>query len=329
MNNLQPKISVIIPVYNSEKYIRKCLDSVILQTYEVYEILCINDGSTDNSLKILQEYAQKDSRIKIFNQENKGPAAARNCGLQNATGDYISFVDADDWISLTLYKTFAQLVENKNVDIFIFNADVYNETCEDLYPRGFFDINSWNNHTSDETIHNFHDCRNPFSGNYSVCNKIYRKSFLEEKDIKFVENNVFEGQIFDLLAFFNSESILVSENNFYKYRIHNTSLMQNLKNNIFDIFKVIEIVDDCIRVQNLYDEYKYALFQYKYEELTLRFIESRFIVKPQFYQKMKNILLLAKDSTLDFNVCKQLKNFSNYQKIVNSDCFEFYMNRSI
>ena len=105
--------------------------------------------------------------------------------------------------------------------------------------------------------------------------------------------------------------------------------MQNLKNNIFDIFKVIEIVDDCIRVQNLYDEYKYALFQYKYEELTLRFIESRFIVKPQFYQKMKNILLLAKDSTLDFNVCKQLKNFSNYQKIVNSDCFEFYMNRSI
>ncbi len=327
MKNIQPKISVIIPVYNSEKYLKKCLDSILLQTYSVYEILCINDGSSDSSLKILQEYAAKDSRIKIYNQENKGPGAARNCGLEKAAGDYISFVDSDDWVSLTLYKTFAQKIEDNDIDIFIFNAEIYNDASEDLYPRSFFDINTWNN--LKQTVHSFQDCRNPFCGNYSACNKIYRKYFLLEKNIKFAENNIFENQIFDFETFFQSNSIILSDEAFYKYRIHSTSLMQNLKKNIFDIFSVIDTVDNLIRNLNLYEEYKYALFQYKYEELTLRFIQSRFVLKPQFYQKMKNVLTLAKDDSFDFNICKQLKNFSNYQKILNSDCFEFYMHRSI
>ena len=94
----KPTVSVIIPVYNVEQYLSKCLDSVINQTFKNIEIICINDGSTDNSLKILNEYAMADKRIIVINQENSGVYAARNKGLQIANGKYISFVDSDDWI---------------------------------------------------------------------------------------------------------------------------------------------------------------------------------------------------------------------------------------
>ncbi len=91
-------ISVIVPVYNAEKFIKRCIDSILCQTYKSFELVLVNDGSKDRSLDIMQEYADNDSRIKIYSQENKGVAAARNTGLLNSTGDYILYVDSDDWI---------------------------------------------------------------------------------------------------------------------------------------------------------------------------------------------------------------------------------------
>ena len=99
-----PKISVIVPVYKVEKFLPKCLESLINQTLKDIEIICINDGSPDNSLKILEEYAKKDSRIKIINQKNAGPSVARNNGMSAASGEYIGFVDSDDWIDLDFYE---------------------------------------------------------------------------------------------------------------------------------------------------------------------------------------------------------------------------------
>ena len=99
-----PKISVIVPVYNVEKYLARCLDSIINQTLADIEIICINDGSTDNSLEILNDYAKKDSRIKIIDQTNAGLSCARNAGMQIAQGEYIGFVDSDDWIDLDFYE---------------------------------------------------------------------------------------------------------------------------------------------------------------------------------------------------------------------------------
>ena len=100
-----PKVSVIIPVYNTEKYLRKCLDSVCAQTLEDIEIICVNDCSPDASLEILKEYASKDNRIRIIDfKENKGVSVARNIGIDNATGEYIAFMDSDDWIELDFYE---------------------------------------------------------------------------------------------------------------------------------------------------------------------------------------------------------------------------------
>lgn len=95
---VNPEISIIIPVYNPGKFINKCLNSIIHQTFKNIEILCIDDGSTDNSLNILKEFQKNDKRIRIFSQENLGAAASRNLGIENSKGNYILFVDADDWI---------------------------------------------------------------------------------------------------------------------------------------------------------------------------------------------------------------------------------------
>ncbi|MDR0307498.1 MAG: glycosyltransferase [Chitinispirillales bacterium] len=113
------KISIIIPIYNVEPYIKKCIDSVINQTYKNLEIFLINDGSTDNSGKICDEYAGNDSRIRVFHKENGGINSARNAALKNLTGDFIGSVDPDDWIEPDMYETLYKVLKEKNTKISI------------------------------------------------------------------------------------------------------------------------------------------------------------------------------------------------------------------
>ncbi len=120
-------LSVIIPVYNVEKYLRKCLDSVVNQTFKDIEIICVNDGSTDNSLSILNEFAQKDSRIKIINKENEGVSAAWNSGLDIVSSKYVGFVDADDWIEPETFETAYNAMINNDVDYVCFGANIVQE----------------------------------------------------------------------------------------------------------------------------------------------------------------------------------------------------------
>ena len=116
--NKTDKISVIIPIYNVEKYLSKCLDSVINQTYKNLEIICVNDGSPDNCHQILEEYKNKDSRIVVIEQENGGEGSARNRGIRAVTGNYIAFVDPDDWVELDFYETAIKKIKEHNADIF-------------------------------------------------------------------------------------------------------------------------------------------------------------------------------------------------------------------
>lgn len=113
------KISAIVPVYNSEKYVARCIDSIIAQTYSNWELILVDDGSVDNSLSILHEYEKHDSRIKVIHQSNAGPGIARNTGIQNATGDYIIFVDSDDKI----IDNYFDLLSKKNEDVVFIDID--------------------------------------------------------------------------------------------------------------------------------------------------------------------------------------------------------------
>ena len=130
-----PLISVIVPVYNTEKYLRKCLDSICGQTYRNLEIICVNDGSPDNSATILEEYAARDERIKVLTQANAGLAAARNAGLAFASGEWVTGVDSDDYLELDAYE-YAINAATPDVDIVCFGTRLvwkgvkYNEAYE-------------------------------------------------------------------------------------------------------------------------------------------------------------------------------------------------------
>ena len=119
------KISVIVPVYNVEPYLPQCLDSLIEQTFNDIEIICVNDGSTDGSLNVLNHYAAKDSRIKVIDKPNGGVSSARNRGLDAAQGEYISFVDGDDWLKQNAYEEIISAVDKRNVDMAVFGYYEY------------------------------------------------------------------------------------------------------------------------------------------------------------------------------------------------------------
>jgi len=119
---LQKKVSIIITVYNMEKYIKKCLDSVVNQTYSNIEIILINDGSTDNSEKIIKSYEKEYNNIKVISQVNSGPAIAKNVGLDNANGEYIMILDADDWIENNFIEKLMLIAEENDSDIVFFDS---------------------------------------------------------------------------------------------------------------------------------------------------------------------------------------------------------------
>ena len=132
-------ISVIVPVYNAEKYLHRCVDSILTQTFDNFELLLINDGSNDNSGVICDEYALKDSRVRVFHKENGGVSSARNLGLDNSKGEWIAFCDADDYALPTFLSTYDELINIHNADLCIldFIADYSISTDEIIYKSSF------------------------------------------------------------------------------------------------------------------------------------------------------------------------------------------------
>ena len=128
------KISVIVPIYNVEQYLRRCIDSIINQTYKNLEIILVDDGSPDNCGQICDDYAKKDTRIKVIHKKNGGLSDARNVGLEVCTGDYISFVDSDDWIELNTYEIMMKSMNEYNADMVVSNINyVYKDKVESKY----------------------------------------------------------------------------------------------------------------------------------------------------------------------------------------------------
>ena len=128
------KVSVIIPVYNAEKYLRQCLDSVLGQTLKEIELICVDDGSTDRSMEILLEYASKDKRIRVITQKNGGPGKARNTALPYATGKYISFLDADDWFEQDFLEKMFDRSDEVQADICICETQRFDDATGDELP---------------------------------------------------------------------------------------------------------------------------------------------------------------------------------------------------
>ncbi len=323
---VKPLISVIIPVYNSWKYLEKCLNSVRYQTYENLEIICVDDGSTDGSAGILKWFSEKDSRFKVFKQKNSGVSAARNRGLSEASGDYISFVDSDDWILLDLYDVFVKALTDadRDIDIFMFNACFYNPRLSDLLEGRFFELCDWKNHSSVQTIHTFDDCIRPFTRNLSVCNKIYRSGLLFDNGIKFPDVKKYEDNYCWVKIAMSAESILLTDDVYYRYRLHDTgSVSTALTRQVFDAFKIMDMTEMDIINSGKYDSYKYALFQYKYNLYIEAYNLCPEELKDKFYIEMKNRLLEAENKDIEKSIYSQLSNYKLFEMVKSSSRSEF------
>lgn len=207
------KVSVVIPIYNIEKYLRQCLDSVVNQTLKDIEIICINDGSTDNSLDILEEYQKNDDRIKIVNlKENMGVSNARNKGIELASGEYIGFVDPDDYIDLDFYEKLYKKAFQTNADI------VKGNDLNVLYPDGTKEIRPQN-----ESIE-----INKLNFWVQFTTAIFKREFLLKNEIDFpCSLNVCEDIAFVTKAAILANSIVIEPSANYYYIRRNDSLDSN------------------------------------------------------------------------------------------------------
>lgn len=211
------KISVIVPVYNVEKYIRQCLESIINQTYKNLEIIIVNDGTRDNSMKIVEEYLS-DERIKVINKENGGLASARNRGIEEVTGEYISFVDSDDYLKTSMYEI---LIKNlSNEDIVVFNYARVDDKTNKIQREKYLDTSFLDN-ISIEKKYLYSELEN-------VCwNKLYKTEYIRKNKFKFLEI-LYEDAVWKVETMFLTSNIKLIDETFYYYRINRKDSIMEL-----------------------------------------------------------------------------------------------------
>lgn len=215
---IAPDISIIVPVYNVERYLQECLDSLLSQTYDSFEVVCVNDGSTDGSGAILSEYAQRDSRIRVFEKSNGGLASARNYGLAHAAGEYVLFVDSDDTIKRSALQTLMENAKEADAEIVAFGIDS-NHFLDDLSAPAWIEKKNPNRK---EFFVEFQpeilfgrEGAVPFA-----VRDFFKRSFLRENNLWFAEGFRFgEDTIFQMEAFPKACNILFIPNKLYNYRV--------------------------------------------------------------------------------------------------------------
>ncbi|HHD2769861.1 TPA: glycosyltransferase, partial [Clostridium perfringens] len=225
-------LSVIIPVYNSEKYLNDCLKSVVNQTIKSKEIIIINDGSTDGSEKIIKNYTNKYEFIKVINKENQGVSLARNDALKVARGEYIAFVDSDDIVDKNMFNEMVTLAKENGADIIECDYQRFKEDEEITYNyENSKDIYILQGKEALAEFLNFN-----IQG--YLCNKIHKRENIVENKIEFLNFDCFEDMMFNLESFNNCNKYIKINKDFYKYRSVDSSLSSNINKKHIEIYSI-------------------------------------------------------------------------------------------
>lgn len=214
------KLSIIVPVYNAEKYLEKCVVSLQNQIVDSVEILLINDGSTDNSLDICNKLAANDKRIKVFTQKNSGQSKARNVGLDNACGEFITFVDSDDWVDSDYYAKLIDAAERNDADV----------ACGSIIRERRHSRKFRINYTS-EVCYTYSQEKIDAARVPDMCyvwNKVYKSSYLNDLKLRFIEGMFFEDVDFVTRAVYFSNKIVTVPGTFYHYWTNSKSTVKTM-----------------------------------------------------------------------------------------------------
>lgn len=248
---MNPKISVIVPVYNAEKYLEQCIDSILDQTYKNLEIVLINDGSTDKSGKICDGYAKSDNRVRVLHLENGGVSNARNKGIEISTGDYITFVDADDWIDMDMYSGMLEIINEEKTDVvmcsfFKTNGNELNQPIIFPWesPKVFLDDEIKNLLIPSFVAPIYKEGRKAQLNMGSIWRCLFNSETIKRKGIKFDTRIRCQEDLVFLLQVLNKSSRVISLNiPYYYYRIDAESITQNY---IKDLYTSLQLAIENI-----------------------------------------------------------------------------------
>lgn len=317
---MKPKISIIIPIYKVEKFLERCINSIVNQTYANIEIILVDDGSPDNCPIICDSYAEKDNRIKVIHKSNGGLSDARNEGLKIATGEYILFVDSDDYIELDTCKNFIDIISYNNVDIVVGNGKKIEGNKISLmkhkYDR-YESILSGKEYLKEELKSN-----SMFMASWL---NLYNRKFLLDNKLLFKIGRLHEDEEFTPRAFLKADKVIASDINFYNYIIRNESITtkKDLSKNGIHIIKtcnelakiyinvedkeLLMLLEESLVVKYLHAFYIGKLYKKKYKNI----IKNKFLVKRAYSKKTKikvYLLCISKHIYYIFNLI--LKNFN-------------------
>ena len=293
------KFSIIVPIYNVEKYIEKCLVSIQKQTFTDFEVICVDDCGKDNSISIVNTFINNDSRFKLIKHvTNKGLSATRNTGIKNSTGEYLVFVDSDDWIEPILLEKLHRAFETKNVDCIWYNAKIIIEktnTWQPLFSPKVFLLNEGYMIIKPEKIAKFPDF---------AWNKAYKKSIWENLDLKFEDGLFFEDAELYLKIFTNITKIYYFNTPLYNYRLRESSIVTGATGQdkkYIDMFFIIQKHYDYLIETGKFEEYKKYLLQIFLDRFRAVLIKGQhdFIIElasktlnyinfPEKYEDLKN-----------------------------------------
>ena len=332
------KISVIIPVFNVENYLARCLDSVINQTLKDIEIICVDDGSTDNSFNILNDYKNSDDRIQVYQQENGGHSVATNTGLKYVTGDYIFFVDSDDWIELdALEKLYNNAIENDS-DLVLYDS-IEHLPENQFRERRYGILNGLKNEIFDYKS----EKRLILNSYYVQWSKLYKTYFFRQHNLKLPDFRLYEDIGLNVAAITFAKRITYLPEILYHYNRLNDSSLQNTKvemNRSKIIFDVIFYIERFLIENNLFNYLELNFLEFKIKQPKIIFENLDDASKEDFYQDLRNCFLSIdsnpkKLSLLPFEFYsffvhiitlknyEQYSNFSFYKQNVNELFFDY------
>lgn len=291
------KISIIIPVYNVENYIERCIDSVLNQTISDFEVIIINDGSTDKSGQICDEYMKKDKRIKVYHIENSGASRARNIGIKKSNGKYIAFIDSDDYIKENMYENLVNIADKENLDVVICNYNTVDKIGNIIgEPRHSIPCDVV---LQKKGIYN-HILKEYYGGNivgvYSLWNKLFNREIIINNNI-LINEELYMGEDlwFNFDVYLNANKIKAIEDVYYYYELENpNSIMKMNKPDLVDSWiytleKLLNINDELFNFDIDYNKF-YRQFITNVSYYIIKVLNSNDYTKKQKSEIINKIL---------------------------------------
>nr|WP_313636719.1 glycosyltransferase [Paenibacillus sp.] len=312
---------MILPVYNVEKYLDRCIASIREQSLKDIQIILVNDGSTDRSLSICEKYAKDDERIIVINKPNGGVSSARNAGIKYAEGEYVSFVDPDDWIESDMYRSMYNQIKESQAEVCLCNYVMENENDSKLINLEF-DKELLQQDDINDLILNLIAPSSINSGVQYLMGNVWRllinKEFLNEKLIFFPEDIPFmEDLVFCIGIFSKSSTVCINNNYFYHYCIRTESASKLYRENLAELqLRIFTQIETLLNTENIYSSAKIRL-NLRYVDMCISAISNEVHSKKNLIEKIKKIDKLCKNEKLEYIITHlNTKGYTSRKKVV-------------